>query len=169
MTGLYLFAAATGVPLLAWFLLGGGDDSGGDGDAGGIGGVMFRFLPLSTVAMTLAAFGISGLVLGLTDAGSASTLIAALLAGLIAGALNSTAFAYLRRSESTTPWTTSSCRASVGRVVMPVSADHRGRIAISAGGQQVYLSGSRPARRPADEELEVGAPVLVVEVQRRHR
>ncbi len=29
MTGLYLFAAAAGVPLILWFLLGGGEDGGG--------------------------------------------------------------------------------------------------------------------------------------------
>jgi membrane protein implicated in regulation of membrane protease activity len=148
MTGLYLFAAAAGVPLVAWFLVAGDDDEGG--------------VPLSALAFVAAAFGICGLVLGATGTGTAATLVLAVLAGVVAGGLNRVTFAYLRRSESTTDVKDAELAGKIGRVVVPVSGDRRGRIAITVGDQQIHLS----ARAAADTaELSVGAPVLVVEVR----
>lgn len=163
MTGVYLFAAAAGVPLLAWFLLSGGEDSGGGDD--GIGGLMFRLLPLSTIAMVLAAFGVCGLALGLAGTGAGTTALAATTTAVVAGALNSTVFSYLRRSDSTTAVSDDQLVGAVGRVVLPVAGDHRGRIAVSAGGQQLYLSALALPDAASADELEVGAPVLVVEVR----
>jgi len=107
MTGIYLFAAAAGVPLVVWFLLSGADDGSGDGggsDDGsgggdGIGAVMLRMVPLSTVAIAVAMFGITGLVLGAVGSSSAATLAAAIAIGIGAGVLNSTVFGYLKRSS----------------------------------------------------------------------
>lgn len=169
MTGLYLFAAAAGVPLVLWFVLSGGDQGGegGGGEGGGaddgVGGVMFRLLPLSTIAFVLATFGVCGLLLGAVGTGSATTLVAAAGAGAVAGALNSTVFSYLRRSESGSAVSDRQLAGSVGRVVLPVAGERRGRVAIDVSGQQVYLSAQTMPDAPA--ELEVGARVLVVEVE----
>ncbi len=168
MTGLYLFAAAVGVPLLAWFLLSGGDEGSNGGDGGdGIGGLMLRLLPLSTMAIVAATFGICGLVLGATGTGAGTTFVGAAMAAAVGGALNSTVFAYLRRSESTTAAGDEQLAGAMGRVVLPVGGERRGRVAISVGGQQLYLSARAlpDASADADAELEVGAPVLVVEVR----
>ncbi len=164
--GVYLFAAAAGVPLVLWFLLAGADDGGGgDGSAGdGVGGVMLRLLPLSTIAFFLATFGVCGIVLGLLDTPDATTLVAAAAAAVVAGAVNSTLFAYLRRSGSTSDVSDRQLAGSVGRVVLPVASERRGRVSVSVGGQHVYLSAETLPDAPA--ELEVGAPVLVVEVDR---
>ena len=166
MTGLYLFAAAAGVPLLAWFLLSGGDE-GGDGGGGddGIGGLMLRLLPLTTLAIVAATFGICGLVLGAAGTAPGTTFTGAAVAAAVAGVLNSTVFAYLRRSESTTAGRDEQLAGAVGRVVLPMAGEHRGRIVISTGGQQVYLSARALPDASAAVELEVGAPVLVVEVR----
>jgi membrane protein implicated in regulation of membrane protease activity len=161
VTGLYLFAAAAGVPLVIWFLAA-GDDSGGD-DAG-IAGVMFRLLPLSTIAFVLAAFGIAGLAVGAAGAGGGTTFIAAAVAGIVAGVLNSTAFAYLRRSESTTEVDDDQLAGKIGRVIVPLTGDRRGRIAVTVGGQQIHLSALATPDAPA--ELGVGDSVLVVEVRK---
>ena len=161
MTGLYLFAAAAGVPLVLWFALAGGEDGGGADD--GFAGVMFRWLPLSTLAFVGAAFGVCGLVLTATDAGAGTTLVAAVLAGVVAGVLNSTLFGYLRRSESTTEVNDAQLTGKIGRVVVPVSGDRRGRIAVTVGDQQIHLSAQ--ALPDAAAELAVGSPVLVVEVR----
>ena len=126
---------------------------------------MLRLLPLSTLAMASATFGICGLLLGLTDAGNTMTFVAAAVIGVLAAVLNSSAFAYLRRSESSAAMNDEQLAGSVGRVVMPVSAEHRGRVAVSAGGQQVYLSARALPSAADGEELEVGAPILVVEVR----
>ena len=165
MTQLYLFAAAAGVPLVLWFLLSGGDggdEGGGDAGQDGLLGVTFRLLPLSTLAFAAATFGVCGLVLGLVDTDDGTTFIASLIAGVLAGAANSSAFAYLRRSESASDVRERRLEGAVGRVVLPVAGERRGRVAVAVGDQQVYLSATTLPDAPA--ELEVGAPILVVEV-----
>ena len=160
MTGLYLFAAAAGVPLVLWFMFSGGEDGGGPDD--GIAGVMFRRLPLSTIALVAATFGVCGLVLTAAGTGGGSTLVGATLAGAVAGALNGALFGYLRRSESTTEVDDKQLAGKIGRVVVPVAGDRRGRIAISVGGQEINLSAHAVPGGPV--ELGVGSQVLVVEV-----
>lgn len=166
MTGVYLFAAAAGVPLLAWFLFGGGDGEGSDAGGGddSVGGLMLRWLPLSTLAMAFATFGVSGLLLGVAGISDAATLIGAGCAAALAGALNSTVFAYLRRSDSTATVEDRQLAGATGRVVLPIGDDRRGRVAVSVGGQLVYLTAQ--AGPGVTSELEVGAPVLVVEVSK---
>lgn len=166
MTGLYLFAAAVGVPLVAWFLLSGGDDGGDDGGGDeNIGGIMLRLLPLSTVALALATFGITGLAIGAVGTGTLATLLAALVAALIGGALNTTMFSYLRRSDSTTSVSDDQLSGAVGRVILPIGPDRRGRVAISVSDQQLYLSAQTPPGSTDATVLETGDPVLVVEVR----
>ncbi len=160
MTGLYLFAAAAGIPLVLWFMFSGGEDGGGPDD--GIAGVMFRRLPLSTIALVAATFGVCGLVLTAAGTGGGSTLVAAAVAGAVAGGLNGALFGYLRRSESTTEVSDEQLAGKIGRVIVPVEGDRRGRIAVSVGGQQIHLSAH--AVPGAAAELGVGSPVLVVEV-----
>jgi membrane protein implicated in regulation of membrane protease activity len=127
---------------------------------------MLRLFPLSTVAIAIAAFGICGLALDAAGTTSGVTLAGALGAAVVAGALNSAAFAYLRRSESSASVRDEQLVGSVGRVVLPVLGDRRGRIAVSAGDQQLYLSARALPNDPgADTEFEVGAPVLVIEVR----
>lgn len=162
MTGLYLFAAAAGVPLVLWFMLSGGEEGGDGGADDGIAGVMFRRLPLSTIAFVVATFGVCGLVLTAAGTGGGTTFVAAAVAGALAGALNGALYAYLRRSESSTEVSDEQLAGKIGRVVVPVSGDRRGRIAVSIGGQQIHLSAHAVPGAPA--ELDVGAAVLVVEV-----
>ncbi len=161
MTGLYLFAAAAGIPLVVWFLLSGAED---EAEGGGIGGVMLRLFPLSSFAIMAASFGVTGLAVGLSGTDAAPTFVAALVVAVVAGVLNSFAFSYLRRTESTAGMSEDQLAGAIGRVVLPVGPDRRGRIAISAGGQQVYLS-ARPLSGTTDDELESGAQILVVEVR----
>lgn len=170
MTGLYLFAAAVGVPLVAWFLFAGGDDAGDGGDGGGsddagIGAVMVRLLPLNSIAIAAATFGVTGLALG-AAAGTrpTTTFVWAVIAGAVAGVLNSTVFSYIRRSDSTSGASDAQLAGAIGRVVLPVGAGRRGRIAVSAGDQQIYLSAEAVSDLGAQGELEVGTPVLIVEV-----
>lgn len=159
MTGLYLFAAAAGVPLVLWFVFGGGEDGGSDD---GIAGVMFRRLPLNTIAFATAAFGVCGLVLTAVGTGGGATFVAAAIAAAVAGALNAALFGYLRRSESTTEVTDEQLAGRIGRVILPLTGDRRGRITLTVGGQQIQLSAL--ALPDAPDELAVGAPVLVIDV-----
>ena len=166
MTALYLFAAAAGVPLVAWFLLS-GDDAGdeGAGDHDGVGGLMLRLLPLSSLAIAVAAFGICGLALDLSGTSEGVAFAGAVAVGVLAAVLNGTVFAYVRRSESGATPGDEELAGTVGRVVHPVTEGHRGRIAVSAGGQRRYLSAQALVEGRPGAELEVGTEVLVVEVR----
>ena len=164
MTGLYLFSAAVGVPLVLWFVLSGGDEGGEDAGSGdGVGAVMFRLLPLSTLAFVAATFGVCGLVLGMVGTGAGTTFVASAAAAAAVGVLSSAVFRYLRGSESTSGVSDDQLAGAIGRVVLPITGDGRGRVAVSIGGQQVYLSARSLPGAPS--ELEAGAPVLVVEVR----
>ncbi len=164
--GLFLFAAAAGVPLVLWFIFGGGDDGGGEGgggEGGGPAGIMFRHLPLNTIAFAAAAFGVCGLLLAAAGTGDGPALAIAALAGVAAGALNGALFGYLRRSESTTEVNDEQLAGKIGRVVLPLTGDRRGRIVVTIGGQEIHLSAL--ALPDAPVALERGAAVLVVEVR----
>ena len=163
MTGLYLFFAAVGVPLVVWFLLNGNDDSTDAGAGGeGVDAVMLRLFPLSSVALAAAVFGISGLALGAVDTSAGVTFLGSLVVALLAGAMNSAAFAFLRRSGSYADVDDGRLAGSMGRVVVPVQAGHRGRIVVNVGDQPIPLSAQ--AAPDQSDELGVGTPVLVVEV-----
>jgi hypothetical protein len=167
VTGLYLFAAAAGIPLLVWMLLAGGDEGGADdagGGDGGIGGLMLRLLPLSSIAIVLTGFGVCGLAMQLAGVGRTTTLVCSIAVGLVAGVLNGAAFAYLRRSESTASIGDDELTGKVGRIVLPTAPDRRGRVVVSVGGQQVQMT-AIALPDPAGHDLEVGAPVVVVEVR----
>ena len=138
-----------------------GDGVGGEG---GIGGLMLRLLPLSTIAIVFASFGICGLALQAADIGSVTTLVAAAALAVVSGVLNSTVFAYLRRSESTASVADHQLAGRVGRIMLPTGVDRRGRVVVSAGTQPVYLS-ALSSPDPDDDDLEVGATVVIVEVR----
>lgn len=123
---------------------------------------MFRRLPLSTIALVAATFGVFGLVLTAAGTGGGSTLVAAAVGGAVAGGLNGALFGYPRRSESTTEVSDEQLAGKIGRVIVPVEGDRRGRIAISVGGQEINLSAHAVPGAP--EALGVGSPVLEVEV-----
>lgn len=158
MTGLFLFFAAAGVPLVLWFVLGGGEEGGDDG----VGAGMFGRLPITTLAFFAAAFGACGLLLDLTGAGAPTALVGAAVAGGLAAAANRTVFSYLRRTESTSQVADDQLSGRIGRVVVPVAGGRRGRISVSVGDQQIHLSALALPDAPA--ELPVGSSVLVVEV-----
>jgi membrane protein implicated in regulation of membrane protease activity len=162
MTGLYLFAAAAGIPLVLWFMLSGGEDGGGADD--GLAGVMLRRLPLSTMSIVAATFGVCGLLLTAAGTGAGSTFLAAVIVSLLAGVLNGALFSYLRRSGSTTEVSDEQLAGKIGRVVVPVAGDRRGRIAVSVGDQQIHLSAH--ALPGTATELGAGSEVLVVEVHK---
>ena len=100
MTWLYAFMLAAGAPLLLWFVFSGGDaemEAGGEVD--GLSEV-FAVIPLSSLAFVATFFGATGLVSEWLGTGGVFTLLLAVVVGVLAGGLNSAAFAYLRHSEA---------------------------------------------------------------------
>jgi membrane protein implicated in regulation of membrane protease activity len=179
VTGLYLASAAAGLPLVLWSLVGHhhGDHGAGHGDAGhghdagddapghGVGSLMLRLVPLSTLAIAAASFGVGGLALDAAGARPRAALLGALALALLTGAANSAAFSYLRRSESTSSVDDDRLVGAVGKVVLPFQGRARGRVAITIDGQHLYLSAVAPLAGPEDESssFSVGDPVLVID------
>lgn len=181
MTAVFALFAAAGVPLVAWFLLAGdgsdGGDSGGGGDADGLGGIMLRLFPLSTLAIAAATFGVTGLALGAIGTSAAASLLWAIVIAVLAGALNTALFGYIRRSDSGSSLSDDQLAGAIGRVVLPIPASGRGRVAVTVNDQELYLSaealptgGERSGPDAASTdlapvELAVGDPILVVQMR----
>jgi membrane protein implicated in regulation of membrane protease activity len=165
MTALYVFFAAAGVPLVLWALFGGGDEVGvGDLDAGGDAGpVMLRFLPLSSMAIAAAAFGIGGLALGASGLADGPTFFSALTVAVVAAVLNSTAFTYLRRTDSSSDVRDVELAGAVGRVSLALGPGRRGRVVVALSDRQLTLTAEGI---DGTEPLEQGEAVVVVEVER---
>lgn len=180
MTAVFALFAAVGVPLVAYFLLAGDGSDGGDaggGDADGLGGIMLRLLPLSTLAIAAATFGVTGLALGAIGTSAAAALLWAIAIAVLAGALNTALFSYIRRSDSGSSLRDDQLAGAIGRVVLPIPAAGRGRVAVTVNDQELYLSAealpTRDERSGPDAastelapvELAVGDPILVVQIR----
>jgi membrane protein implicated in regulation of membrane protease activity len=154
MTGLFLFCLAVGAPLLVWFVVSGGDGDGGEGPLGPI--------PLSSVAFVLAFFGGAGLVAGAVGASGAAALVLAVVVALVAGALNTAAFAYLRRSSSSSDVTDAELEGRIATASLPMTTGTRGRIVLEVAGTRAQMTAT-----PADDTpISTGDRVVVVGVER---
>lgn len=159
MTGLYVFTLAAGLPLLLWFALSGGDADGTDIDSDGDG--VFSVISLSTVAFVVTFFGGMGLVGGWLGASAVATFVLALIVGSIAGALNSAAFAWLRRSSTSSEVSDRELEGSIARVALDIGPSRRGRIVLDVAGAR-----SQMTAEPVDgSDIEAGARVIVVGVE----
>lgn len=160
MTGLFLFALVAGAPLLVWFAFAGGDSEGIAGDADADTGV-FSIVPLSTVALASTFFGLTGLLTQWIGAGAFIALLSAVGVAAVASVLNSVAFAWLRRTESSSDISDREIEGVIASVALPVSRNHRGRIVLEVGGARTQMTAS-----PVDDsEIETGAQVIVVGVK----
>lgn len=161
MTGLYIFFLAIGGPLLLWFAFAGDADAeglGGDADADG----PLSVIPLSSLAFVMAFFGGAGLVLGATGASALLTFILAVVIGVVAGGLNSAAFGWIRRNSTSSEMSDRELEGRIGRVLVPISAEHRGQIVLDLAGVRGQMTAS-----PVDgDDIEKGSRVVVVGVER---
>ena len=165
MTWLYTFLLASGAPLLLWFVFTGGEadmDAGGEID--GLGDV-FSVIPISSIAMTATFFGATGLASQALGVNTAITLLVALVIGVVAGALNSAAFAYLRRSEASSEVSDREIEGSIARVSLPVSSEHRGRIVITVAGARTQMTAAPVDHVFAEKPIEAGARVIIVRIE----
>ena len=165
MTWLYAFMLAAGAPLLLWFIISGGDtdfDAGGEID--GLGDV-FSVIPISSLVMTATFFGATGLLSEALGANAAVAFATAAVVGVVAGTINSAAFAYLRRTEASSEVSDREIEGTIARVTLPISSDHRGRIVLTVAGARTQMTASPIGTVDADEVIEAGARVLVVRIE----
>jgi len=159
MTGLYIFFLAVGGPLLVWFAFAGDADAdgfGGDADADG----PLSVIPLSSIAFVMAFFGATGLIFDALGTGAAATLILAVIVGVVAGTLNSAAFAWLRKNSTSSEVSDRELEGTIGTASMPIGPGRRGKITVEIAGAREWMTAS-----PADDsEIEQGSRVVIVGV-----
>ena len=181
MLALYLFCAGLGIPLVFLFAFSGGDaeaDVGGvdaDGgfdlefDGGDVEGVgdftgLIRRIPLSSYAFFLAFFGGAGSVGTWLDMGFVATLVLAILLGVIAAAVNTAAFAFLRGTSADSSLTDRQIEGRIATVSVPIEDGKRGRVWIDTGGERVQLTAGM-VESEIDLSFSRGEQVLIVEMR----
>ena len=155
MTWLYAFMLAAGAPLLLWFVF-----SGDDSDA-----EVFSVIPLSSLAFVATFFGATGLASEWLGTGPVFTLMLAVVVGVLAGALNSATFGYLRRSEASSDVSDREIEGSIARVSLPMSSGRRGRIVLTVAGARTQMTAAPIDPLGDGQTIEPGAQVIVVRVE----
>lgn len=161
MTGLYIFSLAVGGPLLLWFAFAGDADADGfGGDADGDGPL--SVIPLSSIAFVMAFFGAAGLIFDAVGTGAAVTLVVAAVVGVIAGTINSAAFAWLRRNSVSSEVSDRELEGKIGVASMPIGPGRRGKITLEIAGAREWMTAV-----PADDsEIDQGSRVVIVGVDK---
>ncbi|MEO0494787.1 MAG: NfeD family protein [Actinomycetota bacterium] len=160
MTNLYLFCAAVGVPLLAWFVFAGDADADGL-DGGGDGDGLLGFLPLSTFASALAFFGLGGLLFGATGAAGVVAFVLAAVVAVVAGVFNTGALRWVRNNSNSSEVMDRELEGTIANVALPISSDHRGKIILTKAGAREQMTAT-----PVDgSTIDSGERVVIVRVE----
>lgn len=160
MTAVFVVALAVGMPLLLWPPCGGGTRSSLRGKSAA------AVMCLSALPFVSTFFGLTGLLLGASsiEVRTQDSLLIAGCVSVAAGVVNVAVLRWLHRSEVSSEVTDTALEGSIARVLMPVSGQHRGRIAIDIGGSQARMTAA-PAIASESEPIEAGAQVVVVKVE----
>ena len=177
MLAAYIFSLVVGGGLLALNLFGdfldsdvdadAGIDLDGDADAISGGSEIAKLLSLRSLVYALFGFGGAGLVLHLIWAG-AQPVLTALIAGgmgLGSGALVSTVFGYLKRTEAGEIQGERALVGLSGRIVMAIGDGETGAVRIRSGERQYQMRARADLPSGAAQALEAGRAIVVVDVK----
>jgi hypothetical protein len=141
MSALYIFAAILGGGLLLLGMLGGEADGGDvvDTDLGGKGGGWKYAFSFQSAAYALAAFGLTGSLLGWLGAAAPLTLVAAVAMGLVGGTAVGFVFQWLKRSQSGFGESSDEYIGGIGRAEIRIPRDGQGRIELVHRGRAFTL------------------------------
>lgn len=148
MLAFYLFALIIGGGLLLFSAASVGGAEAGEADAahGGLHGesdptAAHEFFSVRVLLYFLAGFGATGLLLeAFIGAPRGASLAWAIATGLVAATAAAVVYGWLRRSESGLVSLTSDHLVGLpARVVVPVGAEHRGKIAAVHDGREIEL------------------------------
>ncbi|MCY4572239.1 MAG: hypothetical protein OXF01_05500 [Gemmatimonadetes bacterium] len=173
----YIFCAVVGGGLLALSLF--GDFLDGDVDADGAfelegdfdtsldGADFTKLFSLRAIVYTLFGFGAAGAVLHAIWSGGRPGLTAVIAGGMgiASGALISTVFGYLKRTESGTMEGEESLVGLGGEVRMAITEGGMGEVRIESGSRQFRMRARADDPEGAGMTLEAGRPVVVVDVK----
>ena len=182
MFGVYVFCAIIGIPLVLLSAFGGGDVEGeiggfdfdADADIGtdldfdggdtGVGDISaLRRIPITSYASLLAFFGGVGVVSTWLSVGAATTLILAVVLGVLAAVINTALFAVVRNNETDSQLLDSQLEGKIATVSVPFEQGRRGRVVIDTGGERVQLTAGSADSDPM-MSFGQGQEVLIVEV-----
>jgi membrane protein implicated in regulation of membrane protease activity len=183
MLAVYLFCAALGIPLLLMFAFGSSDSEAEFGDAGfdvdadigtdldfgtgdaGFGDFtgLFRRIPISSYAFFLAFFGGAGTIGTWLDVGFVQTIILAVTLGVIASAVNTAAFSFLRNTDASSQLTDHQLEGRLATVSVPIDAGKRGRVWLDTGEERVQLTAGS-VESAIDRSFARGEQVVIVEM-----
>ena len=110
-------------------------------------------------------FGATGLASEWLGTGPVFTLLLAAVVGVLAGALNSAAFAYLRRSEASSQVSDREIEGTIARVSLPMSSERRGRIVLTVAGARTQMTAAPIDPLSDGQTIESGARVIVVRIE----
>lgn len=177
MLAAYIFSLVVGGGLLALNLFGdfldsdvdadAGIDLDGDADAISGGSEIAKLLSLRSLVYALFGFGGAGLVLHLIWAG-AQPVLTALIAGgmgLGSGALVSTVFGYLKRTEAGEIQGERALVGLSGKIVMAIGDGETGAVRIRSGERQYQMRARADLPSGAAQALEAGRAIVVVDVK----
>jgi membrane protein implicated in regulation of membrane protease activity len=139
-------------------------DIGGSGFGDAFGSVFASLLSFRTVVFFSAFFGTSGLVFSALDYSPATSLITAIVVGVIAALINSTLFGLIKNSQANSQISDSTLEGRPARVVLPMTSTQRGRIRIDLSGQPQYMV-AQPMDDGSGQQFDVGASVVVVKIE----
>lgn len=174
----YIFSLVVGGGLLALTLFGdlfGGDvdvdadagiDLDGDADVLSGGSEIAKLLSLRSLVYALFGFGGAGVVLHLIWAGAQPGLTALIAGGmgLGSGALVSTVFGYLKRTEAGAIQGERSLVGLRGEVVMAIDDGGTGAVRIRSGERRYRMRARADHPSGAAQTIEAGRSVVVVDV-----
>ena len=85
-----------------------------------------------------------------------------IIVGVVAGAMNTAAFSWLRRHSNSSDVADRELEGSIADVALPISSDHRGKIIVSKAGAREQMTAA-----PVDGSvIEPGERVVIVRVDR---
>ena len=173
----YIFCLAIGGGFLALsffgdFLEGDVDidtdpDAGADLDAIAHGSGIPQLFSIRAAIYALFGFGAAGSLLHALWGGGQPILTAAIAGGtgLASGALISTVFGYLKRTETGTLRGEQSFVGLTGEVSLEIAPGSRGTVTVRRGDRRIRIRARAADTWQADQPLAAGEPVVVVEMK----
>lgn len=125
-----------------------------------------RILSIRTLIYTLFGFGAVGTLLSfLSSGGFLATLAYAVGGGLLSGAVVTTVFNYLRRTDTGAQLSDATYVGLSGTVTLPLSAGSAGAVAVERGERRISLR-ALPHPSAAGSDPSTWKSVVVVEMDR---
>lgn len=173
--GIYLGSLLFGaILILSSIFMGDGDGHGDggldkdvdfhvDGDHDG-GADAFGWLPILSLrfwTFFLGSFGLSGVMLSLLGTSQTTTLIAAIIMGIVIAYPAALLFQKLKSNTVTTNTTSTAYKQEIAKTLLPMQPNGQGKIRLSYQGELIDLI----ATNSSEEEISPNSEVMIMEMK----